>query len=284
MYYIIILYLIEKETESFLLSAAAIMEIKTINIQYFATSSMEMKQDGLVHVKHLPYLSIVQATEGYYEIGIDTETPVSLKEMGGFIAPAYRVQHITHHMNPSTKRMKAHWIFLDIVVNQRYHLDEIYRFPVSIPDPYCSDVCRIIEKITQMSEICLKLSEIYQLIQILLEISFPADITDDLAFKISQYIRRNLSEKLSPGLLAQEFHISPSTLFRLFHQNFGASPSNYVNSVRLTNAMGLLETTELPISVISERLGFYDQPAFSRLFKQKYGVSPLQYRKQTKRS
>ncbi|MEA4889867.1 MAG: AraC family transcriptional regulator [Clostridiaceae bacterium] len=254
------------------------MKIKTIDIQYFRTSSLNMSCDGLKHVKSLPFLSIVQATRGFYEIGIGSAPPTTLKEMGTFIAPAYQMQHITHHTDPASGNMTAHWIFLDVVVNHQYRLDEIFRFPLVLPVEYESTLCTIIDTVTTQDSLCLKLAEIYRLIQILIDIGTPQEAEDDRNRLISSYVKQHLAERLSPAVLARELNVSIPTLFRIFRQNFDMTPANYVNNMRLMQAVGLLDTTDKSITEISKLAGFYDQPLFSRLFKHKYGVSPSEYR------
>jgi len=254
------------------------MKIKTIDIPYFQTSSLNTSCNGLKHVKSLPFLSIVQATKGFYEIGIGSAQPTTLSEMGTFIAPAYQMQHITHHTDLADGFMTAHWIFLDVIVNHQYRLDEIFRFPLVLPAEYESTFYGIIDTVTMLDSLCLKLSEIYRLIQILIDIGTPQEAENSRSRLISSFIKQHLTDKLSPDILARELNVSIPTLFRIFKQNFDMTPANYVNNMRLMQAISLLDTTDENITEISKSVGFYDQPFFSRLFKHKYGVSPSEYR------
>lgn len=53
----------------------------------------------------------------------------------------------------------------------------------------------------------------------------------------------------------------------------------YLINIRLKKSKELIETTDLPIGEISKMVGIEDQNYFSRLFKRKYGVSPMNYKK-----
>ncbi|MHB1485262.1 MAG: helix-turn-helix domain-containing protein [Saccharofermentanales bacterium] len=255
------------------------MKIKTVDIKYFSTASLNAQNDGLKHIKSLPYLSVVQATEGFYEIGIGSDNQVKIDEMGAFIAPTYEMQYITHHVNPRTGNMTAHWLFLDVIINNQFRLDEIFNFPVEIPGKFNSAINEIIYNVATLDSICLQLSEIYKLIQILIDIGMPQESPNSRIRVITSFIHNHLAEKIDIDLLANELHVSVPTLYRIFNENFQMSPANYLNSIRLMQAVSLLETTDESISSISEKLGFYDFSYFSRLFKKRYKVSPFKYRK-----
>ena len=50
-------------------------------------------------------------------------------------------------------------------------------------------------------------------------------------------------------------------------------------TLKLEKAASMLTTTDTPVALIAESLGFDDQHAFSKLFKKYWGVSPMAYRK-----
>lgn len=93
------------------------------------------------------------------------------------------------------------------------------------------------------------------------------------------YIQEHYMEKLSLLDLANQFHLSEKYISRYFKEHFQLTFTSYTNHLRLTCARKLLETTKLPITEIALRSGFSNISYFIRLFKNSYGVSPLQYRK-----
>ena len=57
------------------------------------------------------------------------------------------------------------------------------------------------------------------------------------------------------------------------------SPQEYLLQVRMSKARELLRQTDLPINVIAREIGYEDPLSFSKIFKKRYNVSPLQYRR-----
>ena len=78
--------------------------------------------------------------------------------------------------------------------------------------------------------------------------------------------------------LARAFHLSPAHFSRVFKAATQQSPRDFLINARLSQARHLLLETNLSISEIAERLDYADVFFFSRQFKQKTGLSPLQYR------
>ena len=97
--------------------------------------------------------------------------------------------------------------------------------------------------------------------------------------KIIQYIRKNYQEKLNLAKIAHQFYISPYYLSRMFKQVTGLTLTEYLNNTRIKAAQHLLLTSDLPVSEISEQVGYESHTHFCRVFKQFTNVSPMQYRK-----
>ena len=57
------------------------------------------------------------------------------------------------------------------------------------------------------------------------------------------------------------------------------SPMQYILSIRINNAVSLLETTDYNVTEISAIVGYENPLYFSRIFKKQKGVSPSEYRK-----
>jgi AraC-like DNA-binding protein len=96
--------------------------------------------------------------------------------------------------------------------------------------------------------------------------------------RATQLITRRLADPgLSVASLAGQLNLSLSSLTRAFRQH-GLSPMRYAYALRLEHAGRLLaETPELAIKEVADRCGFASAAHFSRLFKQKYGVTPREY-------
>ena len=65
---------------------------------------------------------------------------------------------------------------------------------------------------------------------------------------------------------------------RLFKQYMGKSPRKHLIDIKLSAAKALLEESELSIKEISEILNFESTSYFCRLFKERSGLTPLEFR------
>lgn len=82
--------------------------------------------------------------------------------------------------------------------------------------------------------------------------------------------------------LAQAVNVNRSYLTDLFKQNLDLTPSEYIRNFRITKARHLLESSELSIDQVAEHCGYQRTNSFTRVFKRTYGISPRQYRQQSK--
>ncbi|MDR6549243.1 AraC family transcriptional regulator [Paenibacillus qinlingensis] len=80
--------------------------------------------------------------------------------------------------------------------------------------------------------------------------------------------------------LAELVQLSDSHLRKLFIKQTGQAPLHFVHSIKIEQAKKLLATSMKPISQISYELGIENANYFSRMFKVKTGLTPLQYRQQ----
>ena len=79
--------------------------------------------------------------------------------------------------------------------------------------------------------------------------------------------------------LAARFGISESSLKNYFRGVYGQSLAAFVRESRLTRAAELLQTTKAPVSAIAEAVGYLNQSKFTAVFKRRYGVTPLEFRR-----
>ena len=95
-----------------------------------------------------------------------------------------------------------------------------------------------------------------------------------------QYIQQHLSMLLTVTEITEHIFVSKSTVTKRFQKELSMSVHDYITDTVLFEASQLLQNDSLSIRDISERLGFCDQFYFSRRFREKFGVSPRDYRKQ----
>lgn len=77
---------------------------------------------------------------------------------------------------------------------------------------------------------------------------------------------------------AKVCNMSESSFYHLFRKAFNTTPTDYVNEIRLKVAENLLKETDYSLENISYLTGFQSPQYFSKIFRQKRGITPLKYR------
>lgn len=122
----------------------------------------------------------------------------------------------------------------------------------------------------------------YGIIGLLLRISSPKAVYgDDKIPLLIRYIEKHFDEDITADSLAALVYMSKSGVFYHFKKATGKSPIAYLNEYRLTIASDLLLNTTRSVTDISSSVGIRDPLYFSRLFKNKYRLSPREYRSRT---
>lgn len=102
---------------------------------------------------------------------------------------------------------------------------------------------------------------------------------DGRIYYLKNYILENLQNNLKIDELAKKVNVSAPYLQQIFKSNMGITPQHFIKEVRLERAKVLLETSFLRIKEIRLEIGVQDESHFIRDFKNKYGVTPSEYRK-----
>lgn len=96
--------------------------------------------------------------------------------------------------------------------------------------------------------------------------------------QIIKYIENNYMEKITIETMATELALSQSHFMKFFKNTMGTTFIDYLNDYRLTMASRLLISSESSILYISTEVGFDNLSYFNRLFKQRFTVTPREYR------
>ena len=95
-----------------------------------------------------------------------------------------------------------------------------------------------------------------------------------------KYIEGRYCDPITIQEIAGHLNINRSYLHRLFKSFTGVSIQNYLLDYRMRQACILLQNTSLSVRSIAHTVSYADPLYFSRIFHQKMGVSPSEYRKQ----
>ncbi|MDC7232256.1 MAG: response regulator [Spirochaetales bacterium] len=131
---------------------------------------------------------------------------------------------------------------------------------------------------------CNYLEDINKLIGIFFEklAEFKADNSDISGRKvvadIKSFILSHYSSNIHLQDAANHVHLNPKYVSDLFKRESGENFSSYLRSVRISNAKKLLESTNLRIYEISDKVGYRTSKHFLKLFKEETGLTPHEYR------
>ena len=96
------------------------------------------------------------------------------------------------------------------------------------------------------------------------------------------YMQNNVNLQLTTNQIAQAVFTSPNRLHKIFKAETGTTIGAYLDRLVLFRAAQLLIDPKLSIGEISRQLGFCDQYYFSRRFKNQFGQTPSEFRKNRK--
>jgi AraC-like DNA-binding protein len=94
------------------------------------------------------------------------------------------------------------------------------------------------------------------------------------------FIDHVLDSGISNEILAARASLSPGAFLRWFRRETGVTPAAYVMGRRVREACRRLAFTDATIDDIASAVGFADRHHFSRVFKQRMGCGPAQFRKE----
>lgn len=95
---------------------------------------------------------------------------------------------------------------------------------------------------------------------------------------VSKIIHNSYTENIKVEKIAEKLNINRSYLSATFKENTGMAIKEYLTNYRIEKSCGMLHNKHIPISDISNAVGFDDPFYFSRVFKKQMGCSPSEYR------
>lgn len=111
------------------------------------------------------------------------------------------------------------------------------------------------------------------------QLDFQVEDIPTYVSELKIYIDNHFKENFSLDCLADMFHINKYQLNKHFSKYIGIPPIEYVITKKLSHAKDLLRYTDKSIKTISLEIGIDNYAYFSRLFKNKTGMTPSFYKK-----
>ena len=247
--------------------------------------SVEWKKSVHVPPHMHEAIEIIYVTDGTVELGIGQE--LYHMEKGDFAIVFPNVVH--HYQVFDSGKNKAVYLFLEPSLSTNLY-DKLQKYcpeyPIVNKENLHADVVNAIKALLKLEDGNTMLVQAYM--QIILAHVFSEmkmvdknDIGgDDLVYKAVEYVAKNFNEEMNLDKMAHDLCVSKYVLSRLFAKTFHCNFNKYVNDVRLNYATTLLESRKDSITNIGLDAGFESQRTFNRVFKERYKITPREYRNQ----
>lgn len=249
------------------------------------------KEDIILNEKasrHVPphlhdAFEIVYVTQGTVELGVGQE--LYHMEKGDF---AIVFPNVIHHYQVFVAGNNRAYYILAAPALFGMFTEKLQKLcplnPVINKENLHPDIINALEKISQSELDNIVVKQAY--IQVILARAMEAYElvekecvgSDDIVYRLVAYVAANFRENISLEKMAYDLGVSKYILSRVFSRTFHTNFSQYVNNTRLNYVCAYLENTNRSITEICLDCGFESQRTFNRVFKQKYRMSPREYR------
>jgi len=253
--------------------------IKAYALNFFAAGYGELDKSWSGNVINSPFSRLYFMLDGEFHIITDKGMKLAFQSPNVYLIPSgftYRytcktfATHLFFHLNMCTFDKIDILGDLDKIISlstsSSFYNEELSRLVLSKKP---SDTFQMEQKIREILASILKENNI----------EFAKNTYSVEIQKAIEYVTANLSLRLDLPAIAHEAHLAPSTLTKKFKQETGMSVGEYIDKQIMFTAERLLTSSTMSVLEISERLGFCDQFYFSRKFKEMYGRSPREHRK-----
>lgn len=108
---------------------------------------------------------------------------------------------------------------------------------------------------------------------------FPEKFKPRWLVRVKERMQEELSSNLRMRDLADDAGVHPVHLARVFREQVGLTPGDYLQQVRIRAACNQLREPDYPIAMIAAECGFADQSHFTRVFRKFTGNTPAEFRR-----
>ena len=246
--------------------------------------SVEWKKP--VHVPpHLhEAIEIIYVTDGTVELGVGQELFHMGKNDFAIVFPNV----IHHYQTFGAEKSKVIYLFMEPSLTPGFY-EELQRyspaFPVVNSKKVHVDIVNSIKTLVNMKEFNPMIIQAHAQI-ILAHVFSDMDMVDkdtvggdDIIYCAVEYVAKNFKQEICLDKMAYDLGVSKYILSRMFSKTFHCNFNKYVNGVRLNYASSVLENTNEPITTICLDAGFESQRTFNRVFRERYKMTPREYRR-----
>ena len=228
-------------------------------------------------------MEIVYVTSGTLEFGVGTE--LYHMEEGDF---AIVFPNVIHHYQAWGKGDdKAIYVLVDSSAFPEY-MSELQKFcpinPVIYKKDLHIDIVNSMKALVEMKNnngMLIRAHVQMILAHVFSEMSMYEKSSlgrDNIVYNVVEYVVKNFREEITLEKMARELGVGKYVLSRIFTNTFHCNFNKYVNGIRLNYAAAILENSNESITNLCLECGFESQRTFNRVFKERYRVTPRDYR------
>lgn len=185
----------------------------------------------------------------------------------------YSLEEYLYHVSADISAVKLFLADLYLQIKEAM----THRYSAISPNPFDSNSAIIgyISNCKYLYEIITYFSKQFETIMNAIGNSSRDSVMDDILY----YIDHNYQTNLKLEIIASLFGYNSSYLGKIFNKTVGESFNTYVDRIRVSHAIELLNSGDLKVYEIAERVGYRNVDYFHKKFKKYVGVSPAEYRK-----
>ena len=116
----------------------------------------------------------------------------------------------------------------------------------------------------------------------LLQVQPVRDKSNKLADDVMRYLLQNFDRGITLEQMADSLNFHQAYIIRAFKKEYGMTPIEMLNHIRIGKAQQMLENTQMSTAEIAVKVGYSTPSYFARVFKKTVGLTPQAYRNEKK--
>lgn len=276
------------------------MQPFSLSLEHFRLTHIEAGhydsfQGGETHTKTIPWMIVAQSTVGCYEV--ERLGQRGRCEVGGlFLSPANVPITISHHPDfDQGGRMASRWVHLELQMFGVLEASQFFEMPPVLNARVSRDLGNWIQQVLEIGNRIEGIQKTfllkeggYSILAALMPHLNPLPRLDAILshserlLPLLHFLQQNLAAPLQVSDMARKTHMSSSRFHAFFKETLGQPPMEYLKALRLNRARYLLRGSSRPVHAIASETGFANPFHFSRVFRERFGQPPRQYRQNPK--
>lgn len=228
-------------------------------------------------------IEMVYVTKGTLELGVGQELYHMEKGDFGVVFP----NMIHHYQVFGDAESKVLYMLISPKLIPNY-MEEMQKYcpkiPVIVKEYLHTDIVKVVKTLPDVDKTNNRLMQAY-VQMIFAHIFSEMEMMEkekaggvDMVYRAVEYVARNYRKKITLDKMAYDLGMNKYALSRLFSKTFHCNFLSYVNGIRLNHAVSMLDNTKESITTICYDSGFDSQRTFNRVFKERYRITPREYR------